>query len=78
MKPEVKAIYAALWGVVEDLRSGDLETERGAVVVSALDSLIELQRLEIQEAQTQDLGALEKPQEEHKGHAEERSKGGRG
>jgi hypothetical protein len=64
MKPELKAIRASLWEVVEGLRAEELEADRAAVAVAALDSLIDVQRLEIQEA-VQEL-PHEKPQEEEK------------
>jgi hypothetical protein len=50
VKAELKAVRASLWQLLEDLRTGDLETERAAVAVAALDSLIDVQRLESQEA----------------------------
>ena len=46
MSSEAVDIRATLWRLVAEIREGELEPEAAEQAISALDSLIDLQRLE--------------------------------
>ncbi len=48
--PEVWPIRAECWRLLEDLRSGEVDAEVGEQMVSVLDTLLDLTRLEVYEA----------------------------
>jgi len=48
MSPE--SIKAALWLLYEDVKEGDVDEERAEVMISVLDSLIEVEKLQAQRA----------------------------
>jgi hypothetical protein len=54
--PEVWAIRAECWRLLEDLRAGDVDAETGEQMVSVLDTLVDLARLEGQEAEQEKTG----------------------
>jgi MoxR-like ATPase len=49
LTPEVKAIYAEAWRLVEELREDEIDVERAGVMLEALDTALECLRLQAEE-----------------------------